>query len=60
MSGDPKSDSSKGEKTNNRVGIGTALGVAFGVAIDNIGVGIPLGIAIGAGLGVVFSAKKED
>lgn len=46
MSGDPKSDSSKGEKTNNRVGIGiaidTALGVAFGVAIDNIGVGIPL------------------
>jgi hypothetical protein len=41
------------KELNNRdkiIGIGIALGVAFGVAIDNVGLGICLGLAIGAGV----------
>ena len=37
-------------KPENLIGIGIALGVLFGYAIDNVGVGIALGVAIGAGM----------
>ena len=49
------------KESNNRdkmIGIGLALGVAFGAAIDNVGLGICLGLAIGAGLG--FWIYKEN
>ena len=38
--------------------IGLAIGLGFGVAMDNI----PIGICIGAGLGTLYaaSAKKEE
>ena len=42
------------------IGIGLALGVAFGAAIDNIGLGIALGIAIGAGLGTKAKNKQDE
>ncbi len=38
------------------IGIGAGLGVAFGVALDNIGVGI----AIGTALGVVMMALQSN
>ncbi len=41
------------------IGIGLALGVAFGAAIDNVGLGICLGLAIGAGLGSTQNNKTE-
>ena len=44
-------------------GIGIALGVAFGVALDDVGtwtgVGAALGVAIGAGIGASLK-KKQD
>jgi hypothetical protein len=47
---------------NNRdkmIGIGLALGVVFGAAIDNVGLGIGLGLAIGAGVGSMQNNKTE-
>ena len=39
----------------NAVGVGIALGVAFGAVIgaltDNVGLWLPVGIAVGAGMG---------
>ncbi len=41
------------------VGLGTALGVVFGVVFDNIGLGIALGVAFGAGLDSILFTKKK-
>lgn len=52
----------EGKETNplaQYIGIGIALGVAFGAAIDNMGVGIALGIAIGAGIGTTRQKEKD-
>lgn len=40
------------------MGVGIALGVAFGAAIRNIGLGIALGVAFGAGIQGLKSMKK--
>jgi len=47
---------------NNRdkmIGIGLALGVVFGAAIDNVGLGIGLGLAIGVGVGSMQNNKTK-
>ena len=38
------------------IGIGLALGVAFGVALDNIGLGIALGVVFG----IVMDKRKKE
>ena len=43
----------------NLMGISIAVGVVFGVGIDNVGLGICLGVAIGAGMGSIQKKKKE-
>lgn len=43
-------------KPGTMIGVGIALGVAFGVALDNIGLGIALGVVFGA---VMDKRKKE-
>lgn len=37
-------------KSTNIMGASLAIGIAFGVGINNIGLGIALGVAIGAAL----------
>ena len=42
-------------------GIGPALGIAFGAALDNIGIGVAIGVVIGLAIGRYMDnkAKKE-
>lgn len=51
-----KDNNNKTEGTS-YIGVGIAIGLAFGVAIKNIGVGLALGLAIGAGINSVKSKK---
>ena len=41
------------------VGLGIALGAAFGAAVDNIGLGVALGVAIGAGINATLELKRQ-
>ncbi len=43
-------------KPGTMIGIGLALGVAFGVALDNIGLGIALGVVFG----IVMDKRKKE
>ena len=43
----------------NLMGISIAVGVVFGVGIDNVGLGICLGVAIGAGMVEIQEKRKE-
>ena len=45
-------------KPANMIGTGIAIGVAVGVAMDNVGLGIALGLAIGPGM--VSIQKKKN
>ena len=47
-------------KTSRNIGIGIALGVVFGIAMDNVGLGIALGLAIGAGTGLAQSKRNDS
>lgn len=59
-----------GERSNKNVafmpigmGVGIALGTAFGVATDNLALGLGVGVALGAGFGAVMmaaNAKKNE
>jgi len=46
-------------KDNYYVGVGVALGVAFGAAFDNVGMGLAVGIAIGASWSAVLHKKNQ-
>ena len=46
------------KKPTNLLGTGIAIGVVFGVAIDNIGLGIALGLTIGASM--PYSQTKKN
>ena len=41
------------------IGIGIALGIGIGAALDNMGLGIAIGIALGAAIGSMRSHRKE-
>jgi hypothetical protein len=41
------------------IGIGTALGIVIGSALDNIGLGITIGIALGIVIGAMRSRREE-
>ena len=43
-------------KPGTMIGIGMALGVAFGAALDNIGLGIALGVVFG----IVMDKRKKE
>ena len=47
------------KKQVNMVGAGIAIGVAVGVAMDNVGLGIALGLAIGAGMASIQKKKNK-
>lgn len=47
-------------KAGRWVGIGLALGVALGAAMDNVGIGIALGIAIGAAMDHREAGSTEE
>lgn len=49
-------DNGKKKTTTSKLGIGIALGLIFGIAIDKIGLGIAIGVAIGTGI----SASREE
>lgn len=42
------------------VGVGTALGVAFGSAVDHLALGLALGTAFGAAVDVVSQARQMN
>ena len=39
------------------IGFGLLIGIAIGVATDNVGLGIALGLIFGAGTGTVISKR---
>ncbi len=47
-------------KDNYYVGVGIALGVAFGAAFDNVGLGLALGIVFGAAYSVTLKKKDKN
>ena len=42
------------------LGVGTAIGVGVGAAMDNIGVGAAIGIALGVVVGLLLSRQREN
>lgn len=65
MTGDPKRTDEKktGRGHEEMMGVGVALGagigVAFGVALQNIGMGIALGVPIGVAIGFAMMKSRQ-
>jgi F0F1-type ATP synthase membrane subunit c/vacuolar-type H+-ATPase subunit K len=55
-----ESQGQKAKKKGAWIGLGLALGVAFGAAMDNVGLGIALGICFGAALEAGRSRRDKD
>ena len=49
-------DSSKLALNGAWIAIGAGVGVAIGVALDNIGIWLPIGVAVGAALSMYMTA----
>ena len=62
MSNEPNTKQS--EKDNRMMGagvaIGAGLGIALGVAMDNIGVGVAIGVGGGIAIGSALSQQKAQ
>jgi hypothetical protein len=53
-----KKDNEKEKPSGSYIGIGIALGVVFGLALDNLAIGIALGVVLGVGFDE--SNKRKD
>jgi hypothetical protein len=40
--------------------VGTGVGIALGMAMENMGAGLAIGIAMGAGIGTIFSRQQRN
>ncbi len=49
----------KKQKKSSYIGVGLALGVVFGLMLDNLGVGIALGVVFGTAFGG-FEEEKDS
>lgn len=49
----------KQKKQGSYIGVGIALGVVLGLALNNIGVGIAIGLVLGASMGG-FGTNKDS
>jgi hypothetical protein len=42
------------------MGVGIALGAAFGIALDNLAIGMGIGVALGAAMMAMQSRKQKN
>ena len=56
----PQTETKKSLPSGAGFGIGIALGVVFGVALDNIGMGIALGVVFGAAFNAAQKRNNQN